>query len=80
MGVATPACQIGGQRTPPWAETEVRKARKRIGRSSIILLHLASVYKPSLRELLRKFVHKWSIMRVCALCPKRRGDDRVIIL
>ena len=29
MGVETPACQVGGQRTPPWAETLVRKARCR---------------------------------------------------
>ena len=38
MGVATPACQMGGQRTPPWAETEPRKAKGRRAKDIVMLL------------------------------------------
>ena len=45
MGVATPACQVGGQRTPPWAETLVRKAK---GRSCSMMMLEACVASPGI--------------------------------
>ena len=37
IGVATPACQVGGQRTPPWAETEPMKAKGRRVRDMLMI-------------------------------------------
>ena len=36
----------------------------------------ASVYKPSMQELLRKFVHKWSIMCVCVCIMSQETQTR----
>ena len=37
MGVATPACQVGGHSTPPCPDTEARRAKKGSRRGDMML-------------------------------------------